>query len=88
MSQLVDNPRKIKKLTTLNESLNTFDEYYDYYVKGGYVDYLNENFGKNWTDAQGTDEILNNMSISKVEKFNEFYTILRENSIEAQGLIK
>ena len=88
LSQLVDNPRKIKKLTTLNESLNTFDEYYDYYVKGGYVDYLNENFGKNWTDAQGTDEILNNMSISKVEKFNEFYTILRENSIEAQGLIK
>jgi hypothetical protein len=79
---------KMEDFDTINTELNTFDEYYDYYVKEGYVEYLNKKYGKNAvTYETGTDEELSVSSEYKIEKFKEVYDILKENSIEHTGLI-
>ena len=79
---------KIKDFDTFNLDLNTFDEYYEYYVKSGFINYLNEKYGENSLNFEaGTDELLNNKGDYKVEEFKEFYNILQENSIEKTGVI-
>jgi hypothetical protein len=79
---------KIKDFNTFNLELNTFDEYYKYYVKGGFINYLNKKYGKgSLTFGVGTDELLNNKGTYKVEEFKDFYEMLQENSIEKTGLI-
>ena len=79
---------KMKDFSTFNLELNTFDEYYDYFVKEGFKEYLNKKYGKNSLKyGVGTDESLDSKSDYKIEEFNDFYTILRENSIENEGLV-
>ena len=78
----------MKDFSTFNLELNTFDEYYDYFVKEGFKEYLNKKYGKNSLKyGVGTDESLDSKSDYKIEEFNDFYTILRENSIENEGLV-
>ena len=84
----VDYIGKMKDFNTFNIELNTFDEYYKYYVKGGFINYLNKKYGEHSLNFEvGTDELLNNKATYKGEEFKEFYEILQKNSIEKTGLI-
>ena len=79
---------KMKDFNTFNDKLNTFDEYYEYYIKKGFIKYLNKKYGEDSLYFQvGTDELLNNKATYKGEEFKEFYEILQKNSIEKTGLI-
>jgi hypothetical protein len=72
--------------------LNTFKEYYDYYIDGGNIRLLNKVYGNNDNEVEisfgeGIDEILDVRSEENVVEYQEFYDILQKYSIERTGLI-
>jgi hypothetical protein len=76
--------------TEFIETAKTFDDYYEYYVKGGCLKNLKSN--KSGMSLKGTEEVsvdyfLNKNKELKIEKFNIFYELLQRNSIENTGLI-
>ena len=84
----IDYIGKMDNFSTFDNNLNTFDEYYQYYNKGGFIEYLNNKYGENSIIYEvGTDEYLDSKSKYKTEEFNEFYSTLKENSIENTGMI-
>ena len=72
-----------------NKKLNTFDEYYDYYVGGGcmknYDKYAQSE--KDGISVSGVDYYLNNRLENQIVTQEDFYDILQKNSIEKTGLI-
>ena len=71
--------------------LNTFEQYYDYYIKGNNIKILNEIYGKYDNEEiimeGGIDQILDVRSGENVIVYQEFYDILQKYSIERTGLI-
>lgn len=72
--------------------LNTFKEYYDYYIDGGNIRLLNKVYGNDDNEVEisfgeGIDEILDVRSEENVVEYQEFYDILQKYSIERTGLI-
>jgi len=74
------------KFNTTTSDLDTFDAYYDYYVKGEFKSYLSTKYGKNTIEYEvGVDERLANLAEIKLKENEKFYNILKLNSIELQG---
>ena len=72
--------------------LNTFEQYYDYYIKGDNIKLLKDVYGRNIGEIDisfesGIDEILDIRSGENIVKYKEIYDILQKYSIERTGLI-
>jgi superfamily II DNA/RNA helicase len=71
--------------------LNTFEEYYDYYIKGGNIKLLKKVYGDGSNleinFGGGIDKMLDEKSTTNKKTYKEFYDILQKYSIERTGLI-
>ena len=72
--------------------LNTFDKYYDYYIKGDNIKLLKDVYGRNNEEIEislegGIDQTLDTRSKENVVEYQELYDILQKYSIERTGLI-
>ena len=84
------------KFINTSKNLNSFEEYYEYYVKGGCIKNIKKNYGDIITIFDkdhgslleyGVDKYLNYRLNIQIDNQEEFYTLLQENSIEKTGLI-
>ena len=76
------------KFNTTKSDLDTFDDYYGYYVNEEFKNYLSTKYGKyNIEYEVGVDEKLANLAVIKSKENEKFYNILKLNSIELQGQI-